>query len=46
MGIGLQGTLVPHYVPSERQLADLLTKSQTRAQQEFLLSKLSVHDPP
>ena len=41
-----QGTLVPHFVPSEQQLADLLTKPQTRAQHVFLLSKLSVYDPP
>ena len=41
-----QGTLVPQYVPSEQQLADLLTKPQTRAQHDFLLFKLSVYDPP
>ena len=41
----LQGTLVPYYVPSECRLANLLTNSQTRAKQEFLLSKLSIHDP-
>jgi hypothetical protein len=33
-------------VPSEIQLADLLTKAHTRAQHCFLLSKLSVVDPP
>jgi archaellum component FlaD/FlaE len=33
------------YVPSELQLADLLTKAHTRAQHSFLLSKLSVVDP-
>ena len=39
-------TLVPQYVPTEHQLADLFTKSQTRAQHDYLLSKLSVYDPP
>jgi hypothetical protein len=34
------------YVPSELQLADFFTKAQTRAQRDFLLSKLSVVDPP
>ena len=34
------------YVPSELQLADFLTKAQTRAQHGFHLSKLSVVDPP
>jgi len=34
------------YVPSELQLADLLTKAHTRAQHSFLLSKLNVVDPP
>jgi hypothetical protein len=34
-----------HYVPSELQLADLLTKANTRAQHSFLLSKLNVVDP-
>jgi hypothetical protein len=28
------------------QLADFFTKAQTRAQHDFLLSKLSVVDPP
>ena len=41
-----QGTLVPHFISSEQQLADLITKPQTRAQHDFLLSKLSVYDPP
>ena len=35
-----------HHVPSEVQLADFFTKAQTRAQHTFLLSKLSVVDPP
>jgi hypothetical protein len=35
-----------HYVPSELQLADFFTKTQTRAQHSFFLSKLSVVDPP
>jgi hypothetical protein len=35
-----------HYVPSELQLADFLTKAQTRAHHSFFLSKLSVVDPP
>jgi hypothetical protein len=34
------------YVPSELQLADFFTKAQTRAQHDFLISKLSVVDPP
>jgi hypothetical protein len=34
------------YVPSEIQLADLLTKAHTRAQHCFLLFKLNVVDPP
>jgi hypothetical protein len=34
------------YVPSELQLVDLFTKAQTRAQHDFLRSKLSVMDPP
>jgi hypothetical protein len=34
------------YVPSEHQLADFLTKAQTRAQHRFFLSKLSFCDPP
>ncbi|WVZ59326.1 hypothetical protein U9M48_009481 [Paspalum notatum var. saurae] len=34
------------YVPSELQLADFLTKAQTRDQHRFYLSKLSVFDPP
>lgn len=41
-----KGILAPQFVPSERQLADLFTKSQTRAQHDFLLSKLSMFDPP
>ena len=41
-----QGTLAPQFVPSEHQLADLFTKSQTRVQHDYLLSKLSVYDPP
>jgi hypothetical protein len=38
--------VVLQYVPSEIQLADLLNKAHTRAQHYFLLSKLSVVDPP
>uniref|UniRef100_A0A8I6XK97 Uncharacterized protein n=1 Tax=Hordeum vulgare subsp. vulgare TaxID=112509 RepID=A0A8I6XK97_HORVV len=34
------------YVPSELQLADFLTKAQTRAQHGFYLFKLSVVHPP
>jgi hypothetical protein len=34
-----------HYVPSELQLADFFTKTQTRAQHSFFFSKLSVVDP-
>ena len=33
------------YVPSELQLADFLTKAQTRAQHRFFLSELSFGDP-
>ena len=39
-------TVVLQYVPSELQLADFLTKAQTRSQHSFFLSKLSVQDPP
>jgi hypothetical protein len=35
-----------HYVASELQLVDFFTKAQTRAQHSFVLSKLSVVDPP
>jgi hypothetical protein len=38
--------IVLQYVPFELQLADFFTKTQTRAQHDFLLSKLSVVDPP
>jgi hypothetical protein len=34
------------YVHSELQLADFFTNAQTRVQHDFLLSKLSVVDPP
>jgi hypothetical protein len=34
------------YVPSDLQLVDFFTKAQTRAQHDFLLSKLSIVDPP
>jgi hypothetical protein len=34
------------YVPSDLQLADFFPKAQTRAQHDFLLSKLSVVDLP
>ncbi|CAM8925420.1 unnamed protein product [Rhodiola kirilowii] len=34
------------YVPSKTQLAHFFTKAQTRAQPSFLLSKLSLVDPP
>ena len=37
--------LVPS-MPTEHQLADLFTKSQTRVQHDYLLFKLSVSDPP
>ena len=39
-------TLALHYVPSELHSADFFTKAQTPAQHSFLLSKLSVVDPP
>jgi hypothetical protein len=35
-----------HHVPSEVQLADFFTKAHTQAHHRFLLSKLSVVDPP
>jgi len=41
-----QRTLVPQYVPTEHQIADLFTKSQTRVQHDYLMSKLSMYDPP
>jgi hypothetical protein len=37
--------LALQYVPSELQLADIFTKTQTSAQHGFFLSKLSVVDP-
>ncbi|WVZ72126.1 hypothetical protein U9M48_020636 [Paspalum notatum var. saurae] len=40
------GVVTLRYVPSELQLADFLTKAQTRDQHRFYLSKLSVFDPP
>ncbi|WVZ97949.1 hypothetical protein U9M48_043445 [Paspalum notatum var. saurae] len=40
------GVVTLRYVPSELQLADFLTKAQTRDQHQFYLSKLSVFDPP
>ena len=40
------GIVAPRYVPSELQLADFFTKAQTRHHHSFLLSKLSVVDPP
>jgi hypothetical protein len=40
------GVIDLHYVPSELQLADFLTKAQTRTQHRFYLSKLSVLDAP
>ncbi|WVZ51873.1 LOW QUALITY PROTEIN: hypothetical protein U9M48_002974 [Paspalum notatum var. saurae] len=38
------GVVTLRYVPSEVQLADFLTKAQTRAQHSFYLSKLSVRN--
>jgi hypothetical protein len=35
-----------HHVPSEVQLADFFMKAQTRVHHIFLLSELSVVDPP
>ena len=44
---GVQDQVIAlQYVPSELQLADFLTKAQTRAQHGFYLSKLSVVDTP
>ncbi|WVZ63403.1 hypothetical protein U9M48_013038 [Paspalum notatum var. saurae] len=40
------GVVTLRYVPSELQLADFLTKAQTKAQYSFYLSKLSLFDPP
>jgi hypothetical protein len=34
------------YVPSELQLVDFFTKSQTHSHHQFYLSKLNVVDPP
>jgi hypothetical protein len=43
----LQAQIVAlQYVPSDLQLANFFTKAQTRAQHDFLLSKLSVVDLP
>jgi hypothetical protein len=42
----VQDVIDLRYVPSELQLADFLTKAQTRAQHRFFLSKLSFCDPP
>ena len=45
--VGVQGQVIAlQYVPSELQLADFLTKAQTRAQHGLCLSKLSVVNPP
>jgi len=38
--------VAPRYVPSKFQLADFFTKAQTKAQQSYFLSKLSVVDAP
>jgi hypothetical protein len=44
---GVQDKIISlQYVPSEIQLAILLTKVHTRAQHCFLLSKLNMVDPP
>ena len=44
---GVQDQVIAlQHVPSELQLADFLTKAQTRAQHGFYLSKLSVVNPP
>ncbi|WVZ63777.1 hypothetical protein U9M48_013383 [Paspalum notatum var. saurae] len=40
------GVVTLRYVPSELQLADFFTKTQTRAQHSFYLSKLAVSERP
>jgi hypothetical protein len=40
------GVVALQYVPSELQLTDFFTKSQTHAHHQFYLSKLNVVDPP
>jgi hypothetical protein len=38
--------VAPQYVPSELQLSDFFTKTQTHAYNQFYLFKLSIVDPP
>jgi hypothetical protein len=40
------GIIALQYVPSELQLVDFFTKSQTHVHHQFYFSKLSVLDPP
>ena len=42
----LAGTLSLPYLASTQQIADLFTKAHTLSHFQFLLSKLSVYDPP
>lgn len=39
-----EGIILPSYVPTTVQLADMFTKAMGRAQFEFLLSKLGIRD--
>nr|KYP75799.1 Copia protein [Cajanus cajan] len=41
----LQGTIQPSYVPTQEQLADILTKALRRHQFQILLNKLGIRNP-
>nr|KYP32418.1 Copia protein [Cajanus cajan] len=41
----LQGTIQPSYVPTQEQLADILTKALGRHQFQTLLNKLDIRNP-
>ena len=42
----LVGTLSLPYLVSTQQIVDLFTKAHTISQFQFLVGKLSIHDPP
>lgn len=42
----LAGTIQPTYVPSSKQIADVLTKVLSVDQHQLLLSKMGVQSPP